>query len=300
MATFTLVTASSEVLQRMPCIWYPVQFQNNKVQTLINSDSKVNVITPAYTTKLGLNIQKTNIRAQKIDGLPIEIYSMVSASLSLQNSLERVWFFEKTFLLADTSIELILRISFLSFSNIDIEFIKLEKLTWRLYTIAEALHTTTWVELIKNSEFAKGASDRNFETFVIYIAILKILVAMPIYLSKAFQIQDDPTWATLLWDKAPSEVPTKYFDYADVFSIDLAMELLENTSINEYIIELIEGKQQLYGPIYTLSLVKLESLKAYIKTYLKTRFIRFSKSFVGVRIIFDKKPNNNFYLCIDV
>ncbi len=51
------------------------------------------------------------------------------------------------------------------------------------------------------------------------------------------------------------------------------MELSENTGMNEHAIELIEGKQPPYGPIYTLSPVELETLKTYIETYLKTGFI---------------------------
>ena len=39
------------------------------------------------------------------------------------------------------------------------------------------------------------------------------------------------------------------------------MELPENTGINEHAIELIEGKQSLYGPIYSLGPVELKRLK---------------------------------------
>ena len=56
-------------------------------------------------------------------------------------------------------------------------------------------------------------------------------------------------------------------------SSELAIELPENTRINEHVIELIDGKQLLYGPIYALSPVKLKTLKAYIETHLKTGFI---------------------------
>ncbi len=51
------------------------------------------------------------------------------------------------------------------------------------------------------------------------------------------------------------------------------MELPENTGMNEHAIELVEGKQPPYGPIYAFSLVELETLKIYIKTHLKTEFI---------------------------
>ncbi len=69
------------------------------------------------------------------------------------------------------------------------------------------------------------------------------------------------------------------------------MELPENTGMNEYAIELIEGKQPPYGPIYAFSLMELETLKAYIETHLKTGFIRPSKSPAGTLILFDKKPD---------
>ena len=66
----------------------------------------------------------------------------------------------------------------------------------------------------------------------------------------------------------------EYLDYADVFLFDLIMELLENTGMNEYIIELVERNQLLYKPIYSLGSVELETLKTYIETHLlKTGFI---------------------------
>ncbi len=77
------------------------------------------------------------------------------------------------------------------------------------------------------------------------------------------------------------------------------MELPENTDINKYAIELIEGKQPPYGPIYALSPVELETLKAYIKTHLKTGFIRPFKSPADAPILFDEKPDNSLHLCMD-
>ncbi len=59
------------------------------------------------------------------------------------------------------------------------------------------------------------------------------------------------------------------------------MELPENTGLNKHVIELIEGKQPPYGSIYALSPVEFETLKTYIETHLKTRFIQPSKSPAG-------------------
>ncbi len=244
----------------------------------------------AYTAKLGLSTQKTCVGAQKIDGSPFETYDMASASFSLQDSLGRVRFFEETFLLADTSIKIVLEMPFLSLRNANVEFAELGKLTWRLYITTKALPTTSQVKLIDKRKFTKATLDENSETFLVYVATLE---ATTIHPSRAAQI------AALQWDKASTKIPTKYSDYADVFSSDLVIKLSKNTRINEHAIELLKGKQPLYGLIYALNLVELETLKAYIEIHLKTRFIQPSKSPVGTPILFNKKPDASLCLCVD-
>ncbi len=78
-------------LKHVSYIWYPIQFQEGQpIKALIDSGSEVNVMTPAYATKLGLTTQKTSVGDQKIDGSPLETYGMASARFSIQDSLERV------------------------------------------------------------------------------------------------------------------------------------------------------------------------------------------------------------------
>lgn len=45
--------------------------------------------------------------------------------------------------------------------------------------------------------------------------------------------------------------------------------------------------------------MKLEILKTYSKTYLKTRFIQLFKFWINAPIFLDKKSDSNFYLCVD-
>lgn len=205
-----------------------------------------------------------------MDGLPLEIYGMVSAIFSLQDNPERVQFFKNTFLLADISIKMVLRISFLSLGNTDVKFTESRKLSQRFYNTAEALPTTNRVELIDKRKFAKIALDKNFKTFVTYVAALK---AMPIHPSKIFQVQDKRILVAPQQDKAHTKIPPNYTDYADIFRFNRVIELFKTTNINEYVIKLVEGKQLPYVSIYVLSPVKLETLKTYIKTHLKTEFI---------------------------
>lgn len=77
------------------------------------------------------------------------------------------------------------------------------------------------------------------------------------------------------------------------------MVLPEQTDFNNHIIKLDSDKQSLYGLIYSLGPVKLETFKAYIKIYLKTKLIWSFKSLASALILFDKKLDNNFYLSVD-
>ena len=158
---------------------------------------------------------------------------------------------------------------FLILSNADIQFAEKE-LTQRFYTVAEILPTIKWVELIDKKKFVKAVPNEESKTFVVYVAALEPRLQLAEFMIQPAQAAQI---AALKQDEAPIKVPPKYADYTDVFSLDLAMELPENTSINKHTIELEVGKQPPYGPIYSLELVELKTLKTYIKTNLKSGFI---------------------------
>ena len=69
-------------------------------------------MTPIYKTKLGLKPRSINVGTQKIDGSALKIHNITLARFSLQDSQERVWFFEKIFLLANINMEVVLRMFF--------------------------------------------------------------------------------------------------------------------------------------------------------------------------------------------
>ena len=104
----------------------------------------------------------------------------------------------------------IFEMSFLALSNADIQF-NTESFTWRFYSIAEALSTTKWIELINKHEFVKSTLDKNSATFVVYIATLKAL-------EPAIHFSQAPLLAVLQQNKASTEISSDYADYANVFS----------------------------------------------------------------------------------
>ena len=130
-ATSVPVTDGGEevVLEKIPCIYYPVQFQKDskqegqqQVRALINSGSKLNAISPAYVEKLSFKTRKTNVGAQKIDGSALETFGIVIADFQVEDKDGRSRFFQETFLVADTKFEVILGMPFLKLSNADVSF----------------------------------------------------------------------------------------------------------------------------------------------------------------------------------
>ena len=281
----------TEALDCVPCIHYPVQFKKDtvEVRALIDLGSEVNAMAPAYAKKLGLHVRKTDVGAQKIDGSTLGTYGMVIAGFQVQDKFGKARFFQETFLVADTSVEVVLGMPFLALSKVKVDFAERE-LTWKAYTIAEALPTTKRVQIIGPKEFAKAALDPDQEAFVVHVATL----------SSSMEVHPDRVQvAALIADKAPVAIPAEYSDFEDVFFKESATVLPEHTEINTHAIDREEGKQPPYEPIYSLGPVELETLKTYIKINLANDFICPSKSPASIPILFDKKLNGSLCLCVD-
>ena len=128
-ATSLLVTGAStkalkmKVLDKDPYICYLVQFCKDKskdVLALLDSESEVNAITPDYAANLGFIVKVTNVCTQKIDRSSLATYSMIIATFQVVDKLGRSWFFQKTFLLSDISMEVVLGMHFLTLNNADV------------------------------------------------------------------------------------------------------------------------------------------------------------------------------------
>lgn len=85
--------------------------------------------------------------------------------------------------------EVVLEMPFLFLNNADIDF-NTKDLTWRSYTIVEALPTINRIELIDERKFTKAALDENFETFVMYVTALIATGAdnIKVHLSRVSQL----------------------------------------------------------------------------------------------------------------
>lgn len=77
-----------------------------------------------YAEKLGFWVWKTDIGAQKIDSVTLVTHEIVVANFFLKNKYDRNRFFEKTLLVAYTSIKVVLDMTFFFLFNTDIRFVK--------------------------------------------------------------------------------------------------------------------------------------------------------------------------------
>ena len=147
-------------------------------------------------------------------------------------------------------------------------------------------------------EFAVIVLNPESETFVVYVVSLSFEASPS---SSLFDIHPShkPQASGLIAKEALTKVSTKYSDFVDVFSPDLVSKLPEHTGINGHAIELVDDQQPPCGPIYSLVPVELETLKAYIKTNLANEFIKPSKSPADAPILFNRKSDGFFQLCIN-
>ena len=75
-----------------------------------------------FVQKLDFNIQKTNIRAQKIYNSALNIFKMIIADFQIKNKANKSRFFQKIFLVNNTKFAVILRIFFFNISNTNVSF----------------------------------------------------------------------------------------------------------------------------------------------------------------------------------
>lgn len=61
-----------------------------------------------------------NVKTKKNNNFTFETFKIVLVNFQVENKLGQAWYFQKTFLLADISVELILRMFFLIFNNANI------------------------------------------------------------------------------------------------------------------------------------------------------------------------------------
>ena len=120
------VTDDGKEVIKVPCIHYLVEFQEcqEQIRTLLNNGSEVNVMSLAYVEKLGIKIRKINVGVEKNDSSTLKAFGIVIADFQVEDKDSKPKFFQKTFFVANTKFEVILKMLFVKLSNADMSFNK--------------------------------------------------------------------------------------------------------------------------------------------------------------------------------
>ena len=95
-----------------------------------------------------------------------------------------------------------------------------------------------------------------------------------------------------------SNIPKDYWQFADIFCKQKAKSLPSHRPY-DLAIQIEEGTTPPLGPIYSLSLIELQTLRTFIEENTKTGIIRPSNSPCGAPVLFVKKKNGTLRLCVD-
>ena len=115
-------------LAQVPYIYYSINFGKKSVSTLLDLGSKVNAIYLIFAKELGLLIRTADVGVQKIVDTTLNTYGMVVVAFLVKDKANQVRFFEKIFLVANVSPEVVLRMFFFILSRVNVDF-----LGWKLW-----------------------------------------------------------------------------------------------------------------------------------------------------------------------
>jgi len=96
-----------------------------------------------------------------------------------------------------------------------------------------------------------------------------------------------------------NQIPPEYHNFLDVFSKSKADKLPDHNPAYDHHINLEEGKQSPFGPIYSLSEVRSTALHDFLQENLTCNFICPSQSACGAPVLFVKKKDSSLQLCVN-
>ena len=123
------------------------------------------------------------------------------------------------------------------------------------------------MNVIESEEFAKLTLDKNANSFVIHARQVLNTNKPLVHRDRRDRIVQARSAVGTV------KLPPEYNEYSDVFSNSDAAELSKHGPA-DHAIDLIDGKQPPYDPIYNLNKVELETLRGYIESNLANGFIR--------------------------
>ena len=110
-------------IAQVSCIQYSINFRKKSILVLFDLSGEVNTLNLTFAQELGLLIKLTDVEAQKIDCIRMDTYEIVVRVFLVTNKANQVRFFEKIILVANVSLVVVFRRSFLTLSSTNVDFL---------------------------------------------------------------------------------------------------------------------------------------------------------------------------------
>ncbi len=291
----SVATSSGPILSSEPsrCFNVPLKIDFHphsiRVKALLDSGASACFIDRDFVKRHNLPIvrKKYPVAVEVIDGRPLISGDVTHETKPLDIILEGHRSTIVFNIISSPSNPLVLGLSWLEMINPDIDW-KKRKITYR--TIVSHISSRHPRNIPNPSPYQVQGSKVKVPLMVgarAFIRAAKKGSMFAIYATPISQPVQEPT-----------KLPAKYEEYRDVFEKKNADTLPQHRPY-DCGIELQEGAQPPFGPIYGLSQNELAALRDYLDENLAKNFIRHSKSPAGAPILFVKKKDGSLRMCVD-
>lgn len=248
---------------------------NRMVNALVDSGAHENFLSQKFAIEAGLQADPTTMGAYTIDGHRVAIYgrhALVTQAIDMHGAKGET---KQEYLATDSDqYDVILGYPWIEAVDPDCR--------WRERTWAYRKDEDLEVKEVSAKTMAQIA--QTAPVFMVFVHPGKSTLVAGVSL--------DASGATEV------QLPEIYSDFEDVFSEAEAGKLPANTRIS-HSIEIEEGKEIPFGPIYALSANELRVLREYLESSMAKGWIQKSKSPAGAPILFTPKKDGSLRLCVD-
>lgn len=254
-----------------------IECNGKKAEALIDSGSQLNLISALKAKELGLRVDPLeSFAAEAANRSKMTVYGTTVADLAITDSRGVKRTHTVGLLVTEvTAYPIYLGMPWIESHNPKLNFAT-KKLRHRDEKVSiGGIYQKVVAE--DGKEFTKTLSDSSSDVYVLVV-----------------HMADENG----LIREGEGEWPSRYADFADVGSEDLAKEIGEHGP-HDLSIELTEGFEPPWSPLYNLSESELVALRKYLDDYVARGWIRHSRSPAGAPILFAKKKDGSLRLCVD-
>ena len=284
-----LVKQKKLVIKR--CIDVKIILNEKRRKAKLDCDSEINLISRQLIKKLDLSsFIVVGPDARIVDNSRLQTFDVHFFLINVLDINGVFRFFEEFFMKISMQNDLILEMLWFSIAKSQVSWIN-KSIEWPMNFIT--LFTTHRVDVLDPNDFAEKTMNDDNAAYVFHIWTV-VDDMKNVHSSRKIQIS---LIAAKKLDET-IEISKAWLKHSDIFDDEKTYQLPKHDPI-DHAIDLKKGKTLSYDSIYFLFEEELKVLKQYIDRHLVIEFIRSFTFSAGASILFVKKKNENFRLCVN-